>query len=304
MGHEKDGKVLVLPKAATDDIYEAKILDRKMDTKSNEAQYKIHYKGWNKRWDEWVSCRRLLQINSSNIQFMKDKKARSAAAKKHAESQHLEQENGNGSNEKKKKRKLKTSSKENKSNNNNKRRKLNNDDDDDLEEKESINSDSMPLEIKLPTILKRKLISDWEQITKKSQLIELPRNSGYRSSDILTDFESFAIRKGQNKNIVIEISRGIKDYFNQALQVTLLYKLERKQYQQIIAKHNHLSMDQIYGVEHLCRLFVKLPQLLSPNDLDGDTRKILKQQIEFMIDFILSAQQKYFENASYKPSLS
>merc|ERR1711933_109139 len=109
---------------------------------------------------------------------------------------------------------------------------------------------------------------------------------------------SFAIKSGQNKNIVLEISRGIKDYFNQALQVTLLYKLERRQYQQIVAKYNHLSMDQIYGVEHLCRLFVKLPQLLSPNDLDRDTRKILSQQISFMIEFLLSPQNKYF-NTKY-----
>merc|ERR1712154_509625 len=108
---------------------------------------------------------------------------------------------------------------------------------------------------------------------------------------ILADFESYAIKAGQSKSVVVEISRGIKDYFNQALQVTLLYKLERKQYHDVIASHPQSTMCQIYGVEHLCRLFVKLPQLLSPSDLDGDTRKILKQQIEFMLDFVLQKEE-------------
>merc|ERR1719273_2071317 len=129
----------------------------------------------------------------------------------------------------------------------------------------------------------------------------LPRTSGTRVCDILRDFEQFAVRNGQEKDIVAEVARGIKDYFNQALQVTLLYKLERSQLHSLSAQHGDLEMDQIYGVEHLCRLFVKLPQLLSPNDLDVDTRRILKMQIEFMVDFVLQ-KHEYWNTQYVQPS--
>eukprot|EP00483_Globobulimina_turgida_P011214 UN11235 len=72
---QKDEKVLVLPQKHNDDIYEAKILEHKLDSKSKEALYRIHYKGWNERWDEWVNARRLLKINPTNIQIMTEKKA-------------------------------------------------------------------------------------------------------------------------------------------------------------------------------------------------------------------------------------
>ena len=160
-----------------------------------------------------------------------------------------------------------------------------------------------PLEISLPTLLKRKLVTDWQNITKKHLLIELPRKKEERISQILIDFEEFSIEQGQDKNVVFEISRGIKNYFNQALPVTLLFKLERLQYHTLISKHKSLSMDQIYGVEHLCRLFVKLPQLLSPTDLDNDTRQILKDQIECIIAFVLDHEKKYFQT-KYIPAQS
>ena len=334
--------------------------------KQKEPQYKIHYKGWNKRWDEWVNQRRLLKINASNIQIMSEKNHTNKLAQQQRENNNNKPQRNNGhhnssSNDTEsvnskspspnnsssgpgRKRKLRTSSKGSSS----KRRKLNNNstngndnkldsdsssdsdnnDDDDYDisqdrkkrkkrspkirnNKKNNNSNNNtnssstttttssspnhnPLEISLPTTLKRKLITDWENITKKHLLIEIPRKNGERISDILSDFETFSIEQGQDRNIVYEISRGIKDYFNQALQVTLLYKLERGQHSKIYEKNNHLTMDQIYGVEHLCRLFVKLPQLLSPTDLDNDTRKILKDQIECIIAFCLDHQQKYF----------
>merc|ERR1712087_853195 len=179
-----------------------------------------------------------------------------------------------------------------------KRRRLNQDD---REQNESA-SGTPPLEIKLPNSLKKKLIGDWESITKQNQVMTLPRTAGQRVCDILRDFEQHSVDQGQDKDIVAEIVRGIKDYFNQALQVTLLYKLERSQMPRLEEEHGEMTMDQLFGVEHLCRLFVKLPQLLSPTDLDADTRLILKQQIEAMADFV-SRRDEYW-NAHYaKPTL-
>ena len=323
-------------------------------SKTNQAQYKIHYKGWNKRWDEWVDQRRLLKSNESSKQIMSQKNSENKQKQLQQQQQQQSQSNHSKSpspnSHSGKKRKLRQQSK---AKNDHKKRKLNttgSDDENDRDDSEDSDDDhegqqngeeqksdrirkeddknknnannnnnnnngkdgdnmngtgdslnNIPLEIKLPTKLKRKLITDWENITKKKMLIQLPRNEEQRISTILTDFQNFAIHEGQDRNIVTEISRGIKDYFNQALQVTLLYKLERKQHEQLISQHPQLTMDQIYGVEHLCRLFVKLPQLLSPNDLDNDTRHILSQQIQCMIQFLLNGEDKYF-NTKYTQS--
>ena len=279
-----------------------------MNGKSKKPQYKIHYKGWNKRWDEWVDHGRLLKINASNLQIMAEKKSQNrenqlkqqqalnaSHHQSHDGSHSASTSSSHNHNDSKKRKSRGSSSSKHGSSPSTKRRRINNDEDEKQKDsgKGSSGGDTLsaPLEIKLPSTLKRKLIADWEQITKHKLVITLPRTSGTRVCNILKDFEQFAVNSGQDKNIVAEIVRGIQDYFNQALQVTLLYKLERSQLSSISAKHKDLSMDQIYGVEHLCRLFVKLPQLLSPSDLDVGTRQILKSQIEFMLDFVLQKEE-------------
>jgi len=307
---KKDEKVLILPVHTGDDIYEAKVLECKM--KAKKPQYKIHYKGWNKRWDEWVDHGRLLKINASNLQIMQEKKSQNR--EQQLKQQQLQQQQSQDANaqsaasdssgKKRKSRGSATNKHGSSSSNSSKRRRLNEDDHKQRDSaKASGDALSIPLEIKLPTPLKRKLIADWERITKKNMVMTLPRTSGTRVCDILSDFEEFATEKGQDPNIVAEIARGIKDYFNQALQVTLLYKLERSQLHSLSrsAQFSDLSMDQIYGVEHLCRLFVKLPQLLSPNDLDAGTRAILKMQIEFIVEFVLQ-KEEYWQTDYVSPS--
>jgi len=66
-------------------IYEAKIQGVKNE--GNGFLYDIHYKGWNKTWDEWVIEERVMKINEANIQKQKDvaievKSQKSFAAKK------------------------------------------------------------------------------------------------------------------------------------------------------------------------------------------------------------------------------
>jgi len=273
---EKDEKVLVLPTNSQEDICEAKVLGCEKRGKSKKMQYFIHYKGWNSRWDEWVDHGRLLKINEGNLQIMNEQNKQKKAASQQPASR--------------KKRKPQNSPPSTSP----KRRRLN----DEARKRGAKNKAS--LDIKLPSSLKRKLIGDWERITKKRLVMELPRAQGTRICDILSDFQADAVREGQDQNIVAEIARGIKDYFNQALRVTLLYKLERRQLAALCKEYGELSMDQMYGVEHLCRLFVKLPRLLSPDDLDKDTRDILKMQIEFIMRFVL--RRDHYWNAEYIPA--
>lgn len=52
---------------------------------------------------------------------------------------------------------------------------------------------------------------------------------------------------------VVEVLKGIRCYFDKSLPVMLLYKKERKQYQEAVT--DDVSPSFIYGGEHLLRLF-------------------------------------------------
>lgn len=52
-------------------IYEAKV-QGVAKGQNGEWMYDIHYKGWNKTWDEWVSDERILKLNSDNLQKQKE----------------------------------------------------------------------------------------------------------------------------------------------------------------------------------------------------------------------------------------
>jgi len=52
-------------------IYEAKV-QGVAKGQNGEWMYDIHYKGWNKTWDEWVSDERVLKLNSDNLQKQKE----------------------------------------------------------------------------------------------------------------------------------------------------------------------------------------------------------------------------------------
>nr|5IN1_A Chain A, MRG701 [Oryza sativa]5IN1_B Chain B, MRG701 [Oryza sativa] len=46
-------------------LYEAKV--QKSENKEDEWRYHVHYLGWSKSWDEWVTNDRLLKLTDENI---------------------------------------------------------------------------------------------------------------------------------------------------------------------------------------------------------------------------------------------
>jgi len=50
-------------------LYEAKCLKRRKAS-DGKAQYFIHYKGWNSKWEEWVDDNRVLAVNTANMNKM------------------------------------------------------------------------------------------------------------------------------------------------------------------------------------------------------------------------------------------
>jgi len=80
-----------------------------------------------------------------------------------------------------------------------------------------------------------------------------------------------------------EIIDGLQVYFNEALGAFLLYRFERQQYAHIKQTNPDTVMADIYGAEHLLRLFVKLPSLLSMTNMDDeDIRLVCTTMDEFL----------------------
>lgn len=50
-------------------LYEAKCLKRRKSD-DGKAQYFVHYKGWNSKWEEWVDDDRVLAVNTVNMNKM------------------------------------------------------------------------------------------------------------------------------------------------------------------------------------------------------------------------------------------
>ena len=101
-----------------------------------------------------------------------------------------------------------------------------------------------------------------------------------------------------------EVMDGIKIYFNRALGTILLYRFERKQYHDIKKKMEGKEMADIYGCEHLLRLFVRLPYLLAQTNVTeaemvhiqnklGEFLKFMQkhQSTLFMSDYVPATQE-------------
>uniref|UniRef100_A0A1I8GFT9 MRG domain-containing protein n=1 Tax=Macrostomum lignano TaxID=282301 RepID=A0A1I8GFT9_9PLAT len=53
-------------------LYEAKCL--RVDFKDGQMKYFVHYQGWNKNWDEWVTEARMMKFNAVGLQKQKELK--------------------------------------------------------------------------------------------------------------------------------------------------------------------------------------------------------------------------------------
>jgi mortality factor 4-like protein 1 len=80
------------------------------------------------------------------------------------------------------------------------------------------------------------------------------------------------------------VCAGLKAYFDRALRPVLLYKQEHAQADALLGEEGAgvvaragagpLPPSEVYGAEHLLRLFVKLPELLPVGDMDTSAVKV------------------------------
>jgi mortality factor 4-like protein 1 len=80
-----------------------------------------------------------------------------------------------------------------------------------------------------------------------------------------------------------EVVQGLKLYFEKTVGSILLYRFERQQYVDLKKQYADKSMSELYGVEHLLRLFVQLPSLIAHTNMDQDAINILKDHFAIFL---------------------
>ncbi|KAH1202556.1 Protein MRG1 [Glycine max] len=240
---------------------------QKTEIRKSEWKYFVHYLGWSKNWDEWVGEERLMKHTEENVlkQQALDKKQN---VDKNVKSGRSSQGKAKISTDAK-------MDKEDVKNNVSKGKKRKHD-----AGVEGSGTVEKLVKIQIPATLKKQLVDDWDSVTQQDKLVKLPRSPTV--DEIMTKYLEYKSKKdGVAPDSIGEILKGIRCYFDKALPMMLLYKKERKQYNDSIV--DNVSPSTIYGAEHLLRLFVKLPELLAYVTIEEETLNRLQQKL---LDFL------------------
>lgn len=122
------------------------------------------------------------------------------------------------------------------------------------------------IHINVPDHLKSILVDDWENVTKNLSLVPLPSKPS--ANEILTSYFDEEKNKrhlgSPEADLLEEVVAGLKEYFEKCVGRILLYRFERQQYLEVYnavqagtGEYEGKTMADIYGAEHLCRLFGK-----------------------------------------------
>ncbi len=215
---------------------------------TSQLTYYIHYKGWKATWDEWVPKERVLEMNEENIRTQRELKQAALDATTSSS---------------KRKGRSETPAGDDKTHDHLKKRVRGADPD--LEREEDYLK-RPEINLTVSSSLKARLVDDWEHITRDHQLISLPSKTNV--IDILNMIKDNIPNEKKvigstEADILNEVISGLKLYFDRSLGSILLYRFERQQYLQIKKKYPNKPVTELYGGEHLLRLFGMLFQLYS-----------------------------------------
>ncbi|KAJ1959951.1 Esa1p-associated factor, partial [Dipsacomyces acuminosporus] len=280
-------------------LYEAKVVKAEMrdgtdpDAPDPGPYYFVHYKGWKQTWDEWVDESRALKFNEENLAKQKALKQEALQASKKktiiVAAKHMPKVESEAELQRNRKRPRESSAEKTR------------------DEKDEGTPKGPEVKIPIPNALKSQLVDDWERVTKDKLLVPLPRNPTV--AEMLEMYQEQRRSSKEKKktgkrddDIVDEIIDGLKIYFDKALGTILLYRFERYQYQQIRERFPDKAPSEIYGPEHLLRLFVQLPGLIAHTSMDDDAVVLLKEHLGDILKFMHRSLKAIFveqyENAT------
>ncbi|CAG8471830.1 904_t:CDS:2 [Paraglomus brasilianum] len=314
-------------------LYDATITDIRAisdDSDGDGPQYKVHYTGWNSKWDEWVSEGRLLRLNKDN-KAVQQKLKIELMAKENINAELLDESSSE----------IYESEYED-------------------DEGEDYYDDDYPDEewrllLETSSHTKTKLLDDWEYITLRFQLIKMPRLPTV--DNILADYleyrldmEEEEIKNGRkemtdasiidesansavkhevpDQNVMMSVDSDLnndkddttavktitieelweqriselRSLFNVALGRQLLYRFERYQFAMLCENHPDSEFSSLYGAEHLLRLLVMFPSLIERSGMSEEQDDLTRDFISDLVTFIENNNDKYlstqYENAT------
>eukprot|EP00960_Hanusia_phi_P073439 768013-Hanusia_phi.AAC.10 len=224
-------------------------------------EYYIHYHGWKSRWDEWVKEEKLYPDND--------------------ESRKLQSE-------------LSSRLKESLAINNGKNAPAGED------FTHTIETSKPVITLIIPHTLQVHLMKEAEQVHSE-KLVPLPRSPSVKEilvSFVETNNDSSTSVEAE---MLKEMTDGLREYFDKALSMMLLYQQERMQYENIRKTKGKIPASEIYGGEHLLRLLVKLPSLLEKANVPEVTAKNLHPRLVEFLRF-MEKNANYFLLPEYEDS--
>ena len=158
--------------------------------------------------------------------------------------------------------------------------------------------------LNIPDHLKAILVDDWENVTKNLQLVRLP--SLHPVNDILATYLKEELPKrvpgSAEADILEEVVMGVREYFEKSLGRILLYRFERDQYFDLRKLWEGADADtdkykgagDVYGAEHLCRLFVSMPELVAQTNMDQQSVARLRDELGRLTAWIAKGSGRWF----------
>jgi mortality factor 4-like protein 1 len=262
--YETDEKILAYHEGK---IYPAKVIEVNLDRKDS---FKVHFQGWNKKWDQWLPIAQLLKYSVENLDLQakmkkkEDQEREKEAAK--AEKEALDRE-------KARKRKL----------------------EDETVRVPVVRGSRFDLEI--PKTLKDILIAEQILVCKEHKLLSLPRTPNV--SQVLEEFASS--QRSANEEIK-QLVASLSNYFKLALTPCLLYESEAGQFKDVKKEHADLSVCEIYGAEHLLRLFAMLPLFLQYNSWSVREKAAVRGRLGDLLTFLQKKRGAWFREEEYEAS--
>lgn len=170
--------------------------------------------------------------------------------------------------------------------------------------------DSFPIKFNIPCDLKKHMVDEWVIITQESdennRLLKLPCSNNCTVKSIIQAFleeKKVKLDKSTYK-WTNELILGILRYFDEALPRILLYRQERQQYDDLMKLYPHLTPCSLYGGEHLLRLFVRLPRLLSLVFLPANDTQNIQLRLNELLKFLHKHSTEYVNIHHYVSAAS
>ena len=144
-------------------------------------------------------------------------------------------------------------------------------------DEELMSSDLVP---PLPSTLRRRLVLDWERLTRKYQIQRLPARLPVLT--ILAAFlhdhqtskahEAAADAHAAQQDAVMQVCEGLLRYFERCLPAILLYRIERPQMQQLAEQHGltiaapgEHNATPLFSLLHLTQTLPRPPAAVQPS---------------------------------------